>query len=166
MLKQIFYSLFTWHRAVNLMAIICQALRRGRMQKNISESTALTEPRLKNQKKPKTKKLSKQLESINDVAIRAFSIRHADGNLTTFDILDVVNDLQRSMLAIGRTSENQNQDLVHRICTQVIEGMLEYMSGSDIIDVDDVHIQVEMVLRLEHQSELAEAYLKLNLTTE
>ncbi|MFT6724079.1 MAG: hypothetical protein ACJARN_000936, partial [Arenicella sp.] len=27
------------------MAIICQALRRGRMQKNISESTALTEPR-------------------------------------------------------------------------------------------------------------------------
>ena len=133
------------------------------MQKNISESTALTGPRLKKPKKPSSKKLSKQLDSINQVAIRAFRIRHADGNLTKFDILDVVNDLQRSMLAIGGTPEDQNQDLVHRICAQVIEAMLEDMSGSDIIDVDDVHIQVEMVLRLEQQSELAETYLKLNL---
>ncbi|MBL4672903.1 MAG: hypothetical protein JKX81_11645 [Arenicella sp.] len=127
------------------------------MKENIPESSAQTGRRIKDLQDPIDDNLPPEVDVLNALALR---VEHADGQLTKFDIVKITNALEQSTLAIGRVLDDETQGFINELCSQVVQALTDDMSESEIIEVDDIDLQVEMTLMLNQQAELAKAYIQ------
>jgi hypothetical protein len=127
------------------------------MKEYTPESSAQTGRRTKDQQNPVDQSLPLGACELNAIALR---VEHADGQLTTFDIVKIFDDLEQSTLAIGRELNHENQDFINKLCSQVVQALTDDMSESETIEADDIGLQVEMTLMLNQQAELAKAYVQ------
>jgi hypothetical protein len=131
------------------------------MKKNRPESSAQTGRRIKDQSNsidescPLEAGETREAGDLNALALR---VEHADGQFTTFDAVKITDALEQSTLAIGRELDDENQDVIHQLCSQVVKALTDDMPESEVIEADDIDLQVEMTLMLNKQAELAKAY--------
>ena len=125
------------------------------MQKKYQDSSATTESRID--------ETQEQLDVPTDnqqLIDGEFDVRHDDGRVAKFDILNITEPLGESMLAIGRELDDSGRDLVDDLCSSVLSTLSEDLPAKGIIEADDLELQIEMTLRLSGDEDLVEGYLE------
>ncbi|MGK0374641.1 MAG: hypothetical protein ACJA2E_001113 [Arenicella sp.] len=127
------------------------------MQKNTPRSTAPTVRRLQKKQNLTLPNLSTEVDEINAASLR---VEHSDGLLTNLDVVEITDALEQSALEIGCELDDENQGFIDQLCLQVVQALAHDLSASETIEADDIDVQVEMILMLNQQTELAKAYLQ------
>jgi hypothetical protein len=125
------------------------------LQKKYQDSSATTESRID--------ETQEQLDVPTDnqqLIDGEFDVRHDDGRVAKFDILNITEPLGESMLAIGRELDDSGRDLVDDLCSSVLSTLSEDLPAKGIIEADDLELQIEMTLRLSGDEDLVEGYLE------
>ncbi len=117
-----------------------------------SRSSALTETRIDiGQKKPDT------IDQIELPSPR-FRVRRLDGSLTEFNITSFATSLEDSLLAAHQECNLENQSLIGELSMQIANMLIRELPADGIVDINDVHVQIEMTLTLNNQTALVDAY--------
>lgn len=105
-----------------------------------------------------------ELSSNNDDSLPSlethFEVKAKDGRLSQFDAQKIVTGLEQSMRLSGRKLDHNGERLINTLCSKITDTLLQNVPATRVMDIDDIHVQVEMSLILNQQNDLAEAYLK------